>query len=358
MFGIGTFTLILMCTFMGPTVALGIVAIVIAFVSSLLITAYRAELSDASLSQDLGHINTAFDTDALLSTTWTKNAGPRRRNYSKLFYKTFQSIIGPGTPTRMYANPPIHASISSAWQAMRVLDVVANVKGATASTAVKVLEVTLSTGHCTYAMASIVPQEEYEFHIFDFSLASKSTDLPAFPNVHHQQSNIFQPAVVFDVIFAVESANHFDTTDRMREFMAKMARCLAPHGRIVLIDGFRSELFASAPPDQQLAMRLAERALNTRQLHSMSEWFECAYRAGLTHHRVENRTALALPHWTVGWRLSHSIIAHAPAWLIRRLHASPYTSSATNNLLAFATAAHAMRDSVAGVYGVVEFVRM
>jgi hypothetical protein len=53
----------------------------------------------------------------------------------------------------------------------------------------------------------------------------------------------------------------------------------------------------------------------------------------------------------------HAVLHHTPAWVIRRLRASAHTAKSTNNLLAVATVAHAMRDRAAAVYGVMVFAK-
>ena len=72
---------------------------------------------------------------------------------------------------------------------------------------------------------------------------------------------------------------------------------------------------------------------------------------------MEDLTAQALPFWTLGWRFAHAILHHAPAWVIRRLRATPFIGRSTDNLLAVATVAHAMRDRASAVYGVMVFAK-
>jgi hypothetical protein len=86
-----------------------------------------------------------------------------------------------------------------------------------------------------------------------------------------------------------------------------------------------------------------------------SEWVEEAYPAGLELKSLNDLTAHALPFWTLGWRFANAFLRHAPAWVIRRLRATPYTARSTDNLLAVATVAHAMRDRASAAYGVLVF---
>jgi hypothetical protein len=102
-------------------------------------------------------------------------------------------------------------------------------------------------------------------------------------------------------------------------------------------------------------MRLAERAFSIRRMRPMSEWIEGAHAAGLQLKRLEDLTPQALPFWTLGWRVAHAVLQHAPAWVVRRLRASAYTARSTDNLLTVATVAHAMRGRAAAVYGVMVF---
>ena len=104
-------------------------------------------------------------------------------------------------------------------------------------------------------------------------------------------------------------------------------------------------------------MRLAERAFAIKRMRPMSEWIEAAYSAGLRLESLEDLTHQALPFWTIGWRFAHALLRHAPAWVIRRLRATPYTAKSSYNLLAVATVAHTMRNRAAAVYGVMVFSR-
>jgi hypothetical protein len=351
MFGCGTFTLIILCTVMGPTVTLCIIAIAMAYASSIVVTLYKAELSDVTLSQDIKHINRAFNTG---NTTIPKRTQPSKRQFN--VPSMLRSLV---SKTLLVAKPPAQATMATAWQTMRIASAVGNIHAGNMERGIqktKVLEITMNEGLCTYALANLLPPAEFEFHIFD----TESTTHPTtgYPNVHIHRGNTINQPPTFDVIFAIEAVNIVDSIKHMRDFMATMSKFLAPHGRLIIIDSFRSENFTTAPADQQLAMRLAEHAAGVTELHSMSIWIECAHRVGLKLYGLEDLTVQAMPFWTMGWRVSHSIILHTPAWLLRRLHATPYTTRATDGLLFFATAAHAMRNRTAAVYGVVEFARI
>ena len=89
----------------------------------------------------------------------------------------------------------------------------------------------------------------------------------------------------------------------------------------------------------------------------MGQWTVIAYANGLELKRIEDLTTQAIPFWTLGWRFAHAIIHHAPAWVIRRLRATPFIARSTDNLLAVATVAHAMQNRAAAVYGVMVFSR-
>jgi hypothetical protein len=346
-FGYGMTTLIIIYTVMGPTVTLCIVAIAMAYVSSIVVTLYKAELSDVTLSQDIKLINRAFNTG---NTTMPKRTQPSKRQFN------IPSMLrGLVSKTLLVAKPPAQATIATAWQTMRIVSAVGNIHAGSTVTErgiqkTKVLEITMNGGLCTYALANLLPPAEFEFHVFDTE--STTHQATGYPNVHI--ANTINQAPTFDVIFAIEAVNTVDSIKLMRDFMATVSKSLSPHGRLILIDSFRSETFTAAPADQQLAMRLAEHAAGVKELHSMSIWIECAHRGGLRLYGLEDLTVQAMPFWTMGWRVSHSIILHTPAWLLRRL----LFTRATDGLLFFATAAHAMRNRTAGVYGVVEFAKI
>ena len=378
MFGIGTLSLLIFYTMIGPTISFAIIAIVLAFITSLLVTVYKAEISPTTLSKDLSLIKKAFDTDAILASI------PTQRDvisyYTKTTdrdYKLLELFVGPGLHTRLCVNYPILYHTGNARQVMYVLNALAGVhavknqksNGKAVVVKTNVLEIGIGHGFCTLMLAGLLPRDEFEFYGMDVvkrhvDIAKK--DGVKYPNVHFHigdaaaassfRSMAPQPPS-FDLIFGVESFCHIDTTDRMNTLFSNVATHLTTDGRLIIVDGFRSENFSQSPPDQQLAMRLAERAFGIQKIHPMSQWIEAAYPVGLELKRLEDLTAQALPFWTFGWRFAHAIIHHAPAWVIRRLRAAPFIARSTDNLLAVATVAHAMQNRAAAVYGVMVFAK-
>jgi SAM-dependent methyltransferase len=226
-----------------------------------------------------------------------------------------------------------------------------------------ILEIGFGRGYCTLLLAGLLPASDFEFHGLDIverHVDVARADAAKYPNVrfHHGDAaatTMYAKMPSFDVIFAIESLCHMDSPERMRCLLTNASKHLLPGGCVVIIDGFRSETFGQSPPDQQLAMRLAERAFGIQRMHPMSEWIEAAYPTGLALKRLDDLTAHAIPFWTLGWRFAHAFLRHAPVWVIRRLRATPYTARSTDNLLAVATVAHAMRNRASAVYGVMVF---
>ena len=369
MFGIGTLTSLLALSLMGPKLCTCLATVAIAWVASLVVSAYRARLSDATLAQDLTHLKPAFDTDALLEHNPTReDVDAYYTHTTDRDYRVLEWFVGPGLHTRLSAKHPIHSHTGTARQVMYVANAVAIAHHQSTKT-VRVLELGSGRGHCTLLLAGLFhPASEFQF--FGVDRVQRHVEVARnnaldYTNVHFRlgdaaHTSSFQPylsTASFDVIFAIEAACHLDHPEAMRAFLTNTANHLAPEGRLILIDGFRSENFSAAPPNQQLAMRLAERAFSIRRMRAMSEWIEGAHAAGLRLKSLEDLTPQALPFWTLGWRVVHAVLHHTPAWVIRRLRASAHTAKSTNNLLAVATVAHAMRDRAAAVYGVMVFAK-
>jgi SAM-dependent methyltransferase len=382
MFGIGTLTALLALTLMGPKVCAALAAIAIALLASLLSTFHKAQLSDASLAQDLARLKQAFDTDALnTSSPGLRDVIAYYTRTTDRDYRVLSWFMGQGgLHTSLAARPPV--GWSNDRQVMYVANAIAAARAGadrhhhhrldTNAAAFRVLEVGSGRGYCTLMLAGLfAPSSDFEFHGVD--LVQRHVDVARQDAVDHNYTNVhfyqgdaamtasFRPrasfsAAPFDIIFGVEALCHLDTTYSVRAFLVNAANHLAPgHGRLVIIDGFRSETFPAAPADQQLAMRLAERAFGIKRMRPMSEWIEAAHSARLRLESLEDLTHQALPFWTLGWRFAHTLLRHAPAWVVRRLRATPYTAKSTDNLLAVATVAHAMRNRAAAVYGVMVF---
>jgi SAM-dependent methyltransferase len=368
MFGAGIACLLLVIhTIMSPAILCISISIVAAFVASFLSAAYMAELSDKTLAQDLQLIKGAFDTDALLANTPTqRDMVSYYTRTTDLDYSFLALFIGPGLHTRLRANYPILSHTGNARQVMYALTEITAVRAGrrrNPEQKTKVLELGFGRGYCTLMLAGLLPPTEFEFHGIDLvqrHVDIARADAAEYPNVHFKHGDaalsssydgLLPDDAAFDVIFAIESLCHTDNNT-----LATVAQRLTPGGRLVIIDGFRSENFAQAPANQQLAMRLAERAFSlVHPMRPYSEWVEEAYPAGLELKSLNDLTAHALPFWTLGWRFAHAFLRHAPAWVIRRLRATPYTARSTDNLLAVATVAHAMRDRASAAYGVLVF---
>ena len=375
MFGIGTLTTLLALTLMGPKVCAALAALAIALLTSLLTTFLKARPSDATLAQDLACLTPAFDADTLLEGAPPPNQLDVIAYYTHTTdrdYRVLSWFMGQGLHTSLTARLPVGSSNER--QALYVANAIAVARALTPSdstaAATRVLEVGSGRGYCTLMLAGFfTPSSDFEFHGVDLvkrhiDVARRDAAAHNYTNVHFHQGDAamtasFRPyasTAPFDIIFGVEALCHLDTPYSVRAFLTNAANHLAAgHGRLIIVDGFRSETFATAPANQQLAMRLAERAFAIKRMRPMSEWIEAAYSAGLRLESLEDLTHQALPFWTVGWRFAHALLRHAPAWVIRRLRATPYTAKSTDNLLAVATVAHAMRNRAAAVYGVMVF---
>ena len=366
MFGIGTASLLIILTLMGPTVSFILIAVVLAYATGIIFTVFKDTLSDETLTQDLASIKRAFNTDTIIKSSPTQQdvisyytQGADRE------HRLLELFTGPGLHTCLTANHPIYSHSGKARQVMYVMSAAVAARAANGGEEVtRVLEIGTRRGYCTFLMAGLLPSSDYEFHGIDIvkrHIEKAREDATGYRNVHFHLGDAaitksyrpYESTKQFDLIFAVESLCHLDTDNAMRAFFTNAANHLTPGGKIVIIDGFRSENFTKAQGNQQLAMYLAERSLSIKRMRSMSEWIEGAYAQGLELKRLEDLTTQALPHWLFGWRFAHAILRHAPSWVIRRLRATPYTARSTDSLLALATVAHAMRGAM--VYGVMVF---
>ena len=281
-------------------------------------------------------------------------------------YRALELCVGPGMHSKLRAPFPILSFGGHTRQtALVLMEVVAATERGEKQildeipepqhTAANVLEVGFGRGYCTMFLAGLMPQ--IHFHGVDrvqrhVQLGHHTREKGGYSNVELflGDGTEFLSAVsdtVYDVIFGVESLCHLDTTSKLKSFLTNAARRLAyPGGRLVIVDGFRSANFASAPENRRTAMRLAECGFRIRRMPSKAEWVQEAKEVGLHLIRNIDLTAEALPFWTTGWRVARTILRLIPC--VRFF-------GVTDNLLSVTTTAHALCG--AAEYGALVFQR-
>ena len=228
----------------------------------------------------------------------------------------------------------------------------------------KVLEVGSGKGSNSVYLADLFPEAHFmgidlvEEHV---TYANEYAKARGIPNVVFSRdnasdpSNITQAAGLFDVIFGIESFCHIvDSEECLSSFMSFAMHSLKPGGRLVIVDGFRSECFDQVPKNVQQAMMLAESGFRVRAMTPKSSWRSLASATGLHLIDDSDLTAEVLPFWTLGWKVAHTILAFPP-WILRTYIESSSASSETGaNFVSVAMTAYAMSLGSAE-YGVLVF---
>lgn len=142
-----------------------------------------------------------------------------------------------------------------------------------------------------------------------------------------------------------------DTDDALLGFLRFAKGRLKPHGRIVVVDGFRSDAFGMQHADVQMAMKLAESGFRIRRMASKQQWRALANTQGLHIMHDVDLTNEALPFWTLAWRIGQ-LVTLLPAWFLRRYFASSSARAETGaNFISVMFTAYAMSLGSAA-YGV------
>jgi SAM-dependent methyltransferase len=313
--------------------ALAIMAMYVLFVA---VDCQVVDLSDDTLTGDIRLINTLYNIEEILEHQ--PSSSEMREYYEQTTdrdYALLERIMGPGMHTRLGRD--------NARQFKYVMDEIKDVE------ATHVLEIGCGKGH-SRVLARMMPSVQFT----GIDMVARHVEIArslALGNVEYFQADATKDISwlgKFQVIFGVESMCHMDSEEARERFVRQARMLLAPGGKIVIVDGFRAESFADASPDQQLAMRLAERGFSIARMPSKADWIRVAD-AHTAH--FTDLTADAILYWTMGWRIARFLL-HFPLALYYYASSSRARVCTLMNLLSVVTVAHAMRDSATAEYGV------
>ena len=268
-------------------------------------------------------------------------------------YRLLQFFRGPGLHSTLCLPAPILRNVGTSVQPMMLLEKICN------SSCKSVLEVGCGQGYCTQLLAVLCPDVVFKgINVLDrhIEIAKQCSLSKCYENTEFAVCDACTldafESQTFDLIFAVEALCHLDTPQKRNDFMTCASKRLNKGGHLVIIDGFRSSEFDVASPEQQMAMRIAERGFQINEMPSKSVWRSHA--SDLNFHLVQDLdlTAEVMPFWQQGWRIARFILNFT--YLLRMVGMCSATAKKSSaNLLSVATTAHAFRDRGAAEYGMI-----
>ena len=320
------------------TFTLDVMLAVALTVSFIALECYLTQLDDETLAFDLEIIGGIYNINTITGQTITsREVEEQYALTTDRDYALLERIMGPGMHTRL--------GNDNATQFNYVMHEIQ------ATNATQVLEIGCGRGH-SRVLAQMMPNVQFtgidlvERHIevaksrglanLEYIQADATTD------ISWLGKNRFQ------IIFGVESLCHMDSDEKRSQFIANVKSLIAPGGRLVIVDGFRSNTFATASPNQQKAMMLAESGFAIMRMPSKTDWIQAAQGVVTSN---KDLTADAMPYWILGWRIARFIMVF-PIVMHYYSRRSRATMCTIMNLLSVATVAHAMRNSAAAEYGV------
>ena len=291
-----------------------------------------ADLDDKTLASDLRLINTLYNIEVIL-----KNPPTEAREYyehtTDRDYAFLERVMGPGMHTRIRND--------NEEQFKYVADEIS------ASNADRVLEVGCGKGH-SRVLARMLPHVHFTaVDMVERHIEVAKSHAPAnVEYIHADATHDISHLGKFQVIFGVESLCHMDSREAREKFIKQAKLLLAPGGKIVIVDGFRSETFQDTTPDQQLAMMLAERGFSIARMPSKADWIHVT---GAETSSFTDLTKDAIVYWKTGWRVARFLL-HFPLVLYYYACSSRARTFTLMNIMSMATVAHAMQGSAE--YGV------
>jgi len=260
---------------------------------------------------------------------------------------------GIGLHSKFLFPKPICSVVSILAQAALVLKEIRHVR------AKNVLEIGCGQGFCTIFLATLCPH--VFFHGNDIvpkhiEIATKNKELAKFKNTGFSLCDAttfdnLQPDDL-DLISSVEALCHLDTSKKRHDFLTNSYNRLCGHGRIVIIDGFRSFNFDQSSANQQNAMRLVESGFRFRPMQKKRKWIDLA--RDLNSELVEDRTLTqeVLFFLKIGWRRA-SFVLRFDFILMHLKHFNINIEQISGNFLSVATTAHAFKERGTAEYGMI-----
>jgi SAM-dependent methyltransferase len=311
-----------------------VLAVMAMYVLFVAIDCQVVDLSDETLTGDLRLINTLYNIEGILETP-PSEAVEYYEHTTDRDYALLERVMGPGMHTRIKNNNDEQFK----YVAYEI----------DALNADRVLEIGCGKGH-SRVLARMLPH----VHFTGIDMVQRHIEVAesygkALTNLKYAHADATQDIShlgKFQVIFGVESLCHMDSKEAREKFIKQAKSLLTPGGKIVIIDGFRSETFDDTTPDQQLAMMLAERGFSIARMPSTADWIQ-ASEAKAAH--FTDLTKDAIVYWKTGWRVARFLL-HFPLVLYYYACSSRARTFTLMNILSVATTAHALRGSAE--YGV------
>lgn len=306
--------------------------------------------------QDLLRIKKIFDVSEITETQYESSDVVEYYEHTcQIDYKILQFFSGQGLHSALTLPTPVSRTGSTCIQPAWVLKEIGHLS------AKNVLEIGCGQGFCTFFLANLCPETRFQgiditpIHI---EIANQSVTSQPFKNTFFSLCDATRfdnvPLLQYDIIFSVEALCHLDTAQKRHMFLSQAARNLSSHGRIVIIDGFRSADFDGAPENQKIAMRLAEAGFRIQQMASKKNWIELAQDLNFRLVQDTDFTANVLPFWVRGWKLVHFMLNFS--WMLQFVNVMhPARKHSAANFLAVAMTAHAFRNRAAAEYGMLVF---
>ena len=318
------------------------------------VESFTCALDENSLRQNLERLGQLYDLQKIQNICFEKDdVIGYYDNTTELDYKVLQLCSGTGLHSKLLFAKPVLSVASTSAQAALVLKEIGHVR------AKNVLEIGCGQGFCTAFLATLCPH--VVFHGIDIvqkhiEIATKNKELGRLTNTKFSLCDATRfdnlASVSLDLIFSVEALCHLDTSKKRHDFLSHAYNRLCEHGRIVIIDGFRSFKFEQSSVDQQTAMRLAETGFRIRNMPAKKEWIDLA--RDLNFELIEDRdlTQEVMPFWEKGWRMACFVLQFS--FVLKYLKRFNFNiEETTGNFLSIATTAHAFRDRGTAEYGII-----
>jgi len=304
------------------------------------------------LTQDLAQLHKLFDLVDIVSTPVGPNKVKAYYNaITARTYKLLQIFRGPGLHSTLCLPAPILRNAGTSVQPLMVLEKICK------SSCKSVLEIGCGQGYCTQLLAVLCPDVVFKgIDVLDqhIEVAKQCSLAKCYENTEFAVCDACTldafEGQTFDLIFAVEALCYLDNSQKRNDFITCASKRLNQGGYLVIIDGFRSSAFEETSPEQQMAMRIAERGFQINEMPTKSAWKSHA--SDLNFHMTQDLdlTAEVLPFCQQAWRVARFILNFT--YLIRMAGMCSATAKkASANLLAAATTAHAFRNRGAAEYG-------